>query len=618
MIERIISALAAFLMLFSFAFPAEPERKEKSLKTAEPAPAESNDRTYDKIEGVEGADFYIARPGKALNTVNASDFGMLPENADNYPALKNALEYCADHPGTRLFIPGGEYYLDNRETLSLSGCENILIESDGAVLVFSNVVTAFRIGESECVEFRNIAFDWDWEKSRLSDVVKVTNADRKNKVLDFIFTEIDDVDENTVLAAVTQCDPDTLTYGAKYSNKEVYFYMDPALIKNVEKVAPNVLRVHHNGCMSNFENGDTFILRHYVYDASFLSISSSRNVTFDGISLFGYPGAGFAVGNRSSHFQIINSYIGVRKDAKQSRHSSLGADAIHIANTYGHFNISGNDISGMGDDALNVHDGLGVVKEISGKKLVFTANAMSVIPGDTIAFRDELFNETDVTAAVEKVSFSSPDYTVELDKDISDKISEGCIVYSVSCDSGNYAVRNNYIHENRARGFLLQSSNGICENNRFYKTQMQAIKIIMDISPGLWYEGTGVDSLEIVNNTFDTCDVMKTGTVIEIGTNIAGERAVSRPFTNITVKGNTFSDMPALVIKADNFNGFEFSSNTVNNGNTFKPDVDKGKLYFGKYSANAEVKDNEFNGFVLFAPVKAENTAVWTRINSKK
>ena len=38
----------------------------------------------------------------------------------------------------------------------------------------------------------------------------------------------------------------------------------------------------------------------------------------------------------------------------------------------------------------------------------------------------------------------------------------------------------------------------------------------------------------------------------------------------------------------------------------------------GKYSANAEVKDNEFNGFVLFAPVKAENTAVWTRINSKK
>lgn len=112
-----------------------------------------------------------------------------------------------------------------------------------------------------------------------------------------------------------------------------------------------------------------------------------------------------------------------------------------------------------------------------------------------------------------------------------ESVAEGWTAYNTECNSSNYVIRNNYFHENSARGLLLQSSNGLCENNRFFKTMAQAIKVVMDIEPTLWQEGTGVDNLIIRNNTFEKCNYSDWGTVIEIGTNIAGRSAETAVFT---------------------------------------------------------------------------------------
>ena len=39
-------------------------------------------------------------------------------------------------------------------------------------------------------------------------------------------------------------------------------------------------------------------------------------------------------------------------------HISATADGVHLADTNGHFRVSGCDFSYMGDDSLNVHDNL--------------------------------------------------------------------------------------------------------------------------------------------------------------------------------------------------------------------------------------------------------------------
>lgn len=618
--SKFLSFIAAILMLFQFAFPPVPSLKESEDVLIETEPAADEMRTYDKINGAGGSVFYIARPSGNLNVVNASEFGMNPDKADNYNELKAAFDYCRSHPNTKLVIDNGVYYLNNKAMFSLVGFKNILVDGSGATLILSNLVNGLELRNCDGIEFSNIKFDWDWDKLPLSDIVVVRNASAKTNELDFVFPELYEVDDNTILSAVSQCDPDTLTYGAKYSNKEVYIYQNPSMIKSVTKTDKNVLHISHDGSFRNFKDGDMFILRHYVYDRTFAIINgASQNVTFNNVSVYGFPGAGFYAGEKSSHFQIINSYIGVNPEMKNIYHTSLGADAIHIVNTDGCFNIAGCDISGQGDDALNVHDGLGWVKSVDGNKITLLANAMYLRKGDVLKFRDDKFNETDVTAQISELRFyDGTYYDITFDEDMTDKIGMDYIACNTSCCSDNYVVRDNYIHENRARGFLLQSSNGLCENNRFYKTEMQAIKVVMDISPGLWYEGTGVDRLAIRNNEFEQCDYIGTGEVITIGSNIAGKTAVSQPFTNIEITGNTFFDLTKRALNADNANGLIFTDNKIDAGKNLRKSITSARVYFGEYTSNITFENNEWSHCFLGETAKAETVAQWARINSGK
>lgn len=620
MLTRISAFIASVLMLFSFIFSKEAEFERSGDVLTEQTPEYNEMRTYDEIGGAGGSRFFIERPGGKLAEVNASEFGMDASAQDNFPALKKALDYCEKNPGTRLVINKGAYYLNNTSILTLRGAKDILIEGKGTSLIFSQVETAFEISECDCVEFSGLTVDWDWEKKPLSDIVTVKNADPKNNTLELEFKGDREVSTDMIFAAISQCDPETFTYGAKYSNKESYIYMDPQQIRSVTKLSGNTLKIEHNGGFDHFENGDTFILRHYVYDRNFMSINGeSRNITIDGISLFGYPGAGFVIGGKASHFQIINTYIGVDPAKKGERFTSLGADAIHIVNSDGCFNISGCDISGQGDDALNVHDGLGVVNEIDGRKFRINGNAMLIRSGDILAFRDGKFNSADITAEIESAEYhydpEEPYYDVVF-REAPEGAEKGFIAYNTSCSSDEYVIRDNYIHENRARGFLLQSPNGLCENNRFYKTEMQAIKIVMDIQPGLWYEGTGVDRLIIRNNEFDFCDYMATGEVITVGSNIAGKTAVSQPFTNIEISGNKFTEFPGSVINVNNANGFVFAANTVDAGETMPRSISGARAYFGRYCSNISFSDNTWENCFLGEIARAETADVWARINS--
>ena len=619
MLCRIVSFFASFLMLFQFMFPKEAESKISPEPLKETPPEYNEMKTFDKINGAGGSEFYIERPSDKIKEINASQFGVSAENPDNFSALKSAFDYCMKNPNTKLKIDDGVYYVDNKSTFALREAENILIEGGDTTLVFSNVVSGFDIRGCDCVEFKNIIFDWDWEKHPLSDIVIIKNASPKKGSLDFVFPENNDVDENMIFSAISECDPETLTYGAKYSNKEVYIYQQPDMIKSVTKTDKNVLHIEHDGHFKSFEDGDTFILRHYVYDTCFASLNSeSRNITFDGVSLYGYPGSGFVVSSKASHFQIINSYIGADPD-KKDRHTSLGADAIHIANSDGRFNISGCDISGQGDDALNVHDGLGVVKSIDGNKIQLTASAMYLRAGDVLKFRDDKFNETSASAEIKDLQYDSGDsrYDITFTEDVSNKLGVGYIAYNTSCCSENYVVRDNYIHENRARGFLLQSSNGLCENNRFYKTEMQAIKVVMDITHGLWYEGTGVDRLIIKNNEFEMCDYIATGEVITIGSNIDGKEAVSMPFTNVEITENTFKEFPERVLNANNINGLVFSGNTVDAGTEMPKSKTSARAYFRKYCSGITFENNIWQNCILGDIAKAKKPSLWARINSK-
>lgn len=560
---------------------------------AESEPTTDEMRTYDRVDGVNDSVFYIARPNeKSCRSVNASDFGVSTAADDNYSAFCKAIEYCKANPNITLKVDGGKYYFRTDKAIMLDGLKNVLIDADGAQFIFENP-NYFHIVNCNCIEIRGLGITWNLDVSRLASLVKIRNASKESHGFELEFTELNEVSADIPIMAFTKYDPETLTPGTRQDFKENYVYQFPGSIKTVEKTGHNVLKVTHDGSLDNYTDGEVYLLRHHVYGGNAFNVYNTSNITFSGIKLYAVAGMGWLIENRSEHFQLLGCVIGLDPEHDDNRISTT-ADGVHIANTNGKFRISGCDFSFMGDDDVNVHDNIATVTDKLDEKTVeIYTNANNFAAGDTAIFSSKGFDRLGFSAEVTSVEGKK----LTFDKELPDYIVKDCIVSNGSIDSGNYVISGNYFHENRARGLLLQSNNGLCENNRFYKTMANPIKVIMDISSGLWLEGTGVNGLVIRNNSFVECNVVEWSAQISISTNIDGKSADSTLFYNITVENNSFDNFYGRLVDASNVSNLKICGNRINNKDGSYEDR-RGRIIIRQSCSRVTISNNEYKASV--------------------
>ena len=560
---------------------------------AESEPTTDEMRTYDRVDGVNDSVFYIARPNeKSCRSVNASDFGVSTAADDNYSAFCKAIEYCKANPNITLKVNGGKYYFRTDKSIMLDGLKNVLIDADGAQFIFENP-NYFHIVNCNCIEVRGLGITWNLDASRLASLVKIRNASKESHSFELEFTELNEVSSDIPIMAFTKYDSETLTPGTRQDFKENYVYQFPGSIKTVEKTGHNVLKVTHDGSLDNYTDGEVYLLRHHVYGGNAFNVYNTSNITFSGIKLYAVAGMGWLIENRSEHFQLLGCVIGLDPEHDDNRISTT-ADGVHIANTNGKFRISGCDFSFMGDDDVNVHDNIATVTDKLDEKTVeIYTNANNFAAGDTAIFSSKGFDRLSFSAEVTSVEGKK----LTFDKELPDYIVKDCIVSNGSIDSGNYVISGNYFHENRARGLLLQSNNGLCENNRFYKIMANPIKVIMDISSGLWLEGTGVNGLVIRNNSFVECNVVEWSAQISISTNIDGKSADSTLFYNITVENNSFDNFYGRLVDASNVSNLKICSNRVNNKDG-RYEARRGRIIIRQSCSRVTISNNEYKASV--------------------
>lgn len=560
---------------------------------AESEPTTDEMRTYDRVDGVNDSVFYIARPNeKSCRSVNASDFGVSTAADDNYSAFCKAIEYCKANPNITLKVDGGKYYFRTDKAIMLDGLKNVLIDADGAQFIFENP-NYFHIINCDCIEIRGLGITWNLDVSRLASLVKIRNASKESQSFELEFTELNEVSADIPIMAFTKYDPETLTPGTRQDFKENYVYQFPGSIKTVEKTGHNVLKVTHDGSLDNYTDGEVYLLRHHVYGGNAFNVYNTSNITFSGIKLYAVAGMGWLIENRSEHFQLLGCVIGLDPEHDDNRISTT-ADGVHIANTNGKFRISGCDFSFMGDDDVNVHDNIATVTDKLDEKTVeIYTNANNFAAGDTAIFSSKGFDRLGFSAEVTSVEGKK----LTFDKELPDYIVKDCIVSNGSIDSGNYVISGNYFHENRARGLLLQSNNGLCESNRFYKTMANPIKVIMDISSGLWLEGTGVNGLVIRNNSFVECNVVEWSAQISISTNIDGKSADSTLFYNITVENNSFDNFYGRLVDASNVSNLKICGNRVNNKDG-SYEARRGRIIIRQSCSRITINNNEYKASV--------------------
>lgn len=560
---------------------------------AESEPTTDEVRTYDRVDGVNDSVFYIARPNeKSCRSVNASDFGVSTAADDNYSAFCKAIEYCKANPNITLKVDGGKYYFRTDKSIMLDGLKNVLIDADGAQFIFENP-NYFHIVNCDCIEIRGLGITWNLDVSRLASLVKIRNASKESHSFELEFTELNEVSADIPIMAFTKYDSETLTPGTRQDFKENYVYQFPGSIKTVEKTGHNVLKITHDGSLDNYTDGEVYLLRHHVYGGNAFNVYNTSNITFSGIKLYAVAGMGWLIENRSEHFQLLGCVIGLDPEHDDNRISTT-ADGVHIANTNGKFRISGCDFSFMGDDDVNVHDNIATVTDKLDEKTVeIYTNANNFAAGDTAIFSSKGFDRLGFSAEVTSVEGKK----LTFDKELPDYIVKDCIVSNGSIDSGNYVISGNYFHENRARGLLLQSNNGLCENNRFYKTMANPIKVIMDISSGLWLEGTGVNGLVIRNNSFVECNVVEWSAQISISTNIDGKSADSTLFYNITVENNSFDNFYGRLVDASNVSNLKICGNRINNKDG-SYEARRGRIIIRQSCSRVTISNNEYKASI--------------------
>lgn len=560
---------------------------------AESEPTTDEMRTYDRVDGVNDSVFYVARPNeKSCRSVNASDFGVSTAADDNYSAFCKAIEYCKANPNITLKVDGGKYYFRTDKSIMLDGLENVLIDADGAQFIFENP-NYFHIVNCNCIEIRGLGITWNLDVSRLASLVKIRNASKESQSFELEFTELNEVSADIPIMAFTKYDSEALTPGTRQDFKENYVYQFPGSIKTVEKTGHNVLKVTHDGSLDNYTDGEIYLLRHHVYGGNAFNVYNTSNITFSGIKLYAVAGMGWLIENRSEHFQLLGCVIGLDPEHDDNRISTT-ADGVHIANTNGKFRISGCDFSFMGDDDVNVHDNIATITDKLDEKTVeIYTNANNFAAGDTAIFSSKDFDRLGFSAEVTSVEGKK----LTFDKELPDYIVKDCIVSNGSIDSGNYVISGNYFHENRARGLLLQSNNGLCENNMFYKIMANPIKVIMDISSGLWLEGTGVNGLVIRNNSFVECNVVEWSAQISISTNIDGKSADSTLFYNITVENNSFDNFYGRLVDASNVSNLKICGNRVNNKDG-SYEARRGRIIIRQSCSRVTISNNEYKASV--------------------
>ena len=499
--------------------------------------------------------FSIERP-RTQRRVQAFSFGCSPENPDNTDALQAAFDDMAAHPGTELIFAPGVYRFTQARRVTLRGARDACFDGNGAVFLFAaKGFFGFTNCERLCV--RNCVIDWDWEGAyRLADMIRC--VDHGEGWVEFEHFEVEEV-QRIPWQTINQYDAQTLQPGCEDGKEYEINFFQPAN-RGIEYPGGNHSIVRHDGLLEEIRPGEVYCLRYEMYGTNAFNVCGGAHITFENVTVWSCPGMAFVVCDGVHHLRFSHCVVGKKPGA--NRNISATADSMHVCNTGGYVIVEDCDFSFAGDDAINIHDNVGLIVSREGEASCVAQTRLVCAVGDEIGFlRDDVFDvgfsakliaREDCGQGLQRLTFDRP-------------LPEGCgpnwVTFNTRFATRNYIFRRNYFHENRARGLLLGASCGLVEDNVLYRTQGPAIWTVVDIEPR-WSEGTGVRDLTVRRNRFIDCDVNHWSACVVMRTLLPAGPSDAPVFRDILYEDNWFEDTPSFFFSMASCADITLSRNT--------------------------------------------------------
>ena len=553
-------------------------------------------------------EFEVERPRPhAGTTVKAADFGFSESSADNTGALIRAVEHCRKIGAAVLELAPGRYRMTAAATVDFRGLRDFTFDGKGAVLFFQKQgrVRNFRISECERVLLRNFSFDWDWEADPLASLVEVVRV--APGTIDFKFLEYEDFPrKDTRIAVVSSYDPATRSVGTEDGfDRSFEFNASSPRLKR-EWLAGNLLRLHA-GNLNLFRPGQLFRMQHYYYDMDAIGMDANRHLTIEDVNIYSCAGHAFTVDGEQQYWQLRRVRIAPPAGTAR-RPITCTADHLHIARSRGFLKVEECEFSLGADDCINIHDCTGTAVK-SGPNSIRTrknANVSGFRAGAELELRNSDYSPTGFRSRIETIRQIEPgirEITFREEVPEPSRPGEPFVMFNWRFDSRNIIIRNNFFHDNRARGLLLLGRDITVENNHFRHNEMGAIKIETGYTFNSWSEGYGVSNVVIRNNRFDTVNPRGTASDgkardIYIGVYMkldpSSERTDYPILSDILFEGNTFRDSFGLIAFISSATNVTFRNNMFLNPTGRCRELPYRSAFFVTHSQNIKIVNNRY------------------------
>jgi Right handed beta helix region len=400
----------------------------------------------------------------------------------------------------------------------IANITDLVIDGQGSTLNFNGLCEGIEMDWVQRVAFKN--FTIDWPKVELAGLGTVQNVDATAGTMELLIDSNYHVDRSTPIEAITSWDTINNYWSLANPAEDESIPVGKGYTKYL---GGHLFQVPD---WASFNNGDRVIARFFAGEAPAVVINDSQDVSIENVNVYGATGSAFMF-SLGRGFRLATSQV--TRLPGSNRLISIAGDAIHMAGDQGDIIIEGNTIGYQGDDGLNLNATMWC-HSMSGNSNAQPCNpslagasggsASNLVvynwfenvwqPGDTLGFFDSDFFPSGF-GKVESTS-TNPNVSTELNFSSSSP-AHAQFLADLNYGGARYVIRNNNFLHNRARGVLLQTSEGLVTGNTFDGQTMHSIYVI---SSPFWGEGPGAQNLTIANNK-----ILNAGNYIQDSTNPA-------------------------------------------------------------------------------------------------
>lgn len=465
------------------------------------------------------------------------------------------------------------------------GKKNIIIEGNGAHLVFHGRIMPFCVDCSENVRIENLSIDYHSPFYAQADIIE---ADDRHTILQFdqreFFCRVQNghfcfySPEDGWEDEVEKC----LVMEFARDRAEPSAFLPPYFPYTGPKKDHGFLRsMFHDVNLQDLGNGrigmygalgfahtvgNCWLCTHGTREFPGIFLTDSRSVCVRGVQL--YHTASMGVVGQFCEDILLDNVIAQPRPGS-GRMLCVNADATHFVDCRGEIRLQGCKFISMMDDAMNVHGIYMLVLRREGENTLVLGyghhEQTGVLPyrvGDTIEILDTESMQTRLRAQICAMRrLSAQEIALTLDRpvpqpgvrDVVENMSAKPAVTALDCECG----------ANRPRGFLLSSSGRtLIERCRFHNMNC-GIQIGGELKD--WFESGATRDITVRNCDF-TNSAYAGGSAIQIQPHLY-KADMDHPFHGrIAIENNLFCQQDRRILHA------ELVSQLIFRGNTFRAD----------------------------------------------